>query len=266
MDLSAFRLSCQLTRRFFVSSFITVLLLTLISPPIAAEAANENSLEVWVFSLYPPAVMNNKLKPYMDYLKRQTGFSLHVQSSSLSSKIIHNCETGKPHIIFASGVIGAQVVEKCHYRTIAITHQPLLLYVKKNSSINNLEEVQRIGGIKNSDMATALYEELRLFDDEIIIVYYSNLMTLMKGQIRDNLNAIILGKAIMKASPMLDNQYRSILTFKGHGKGMITVSPLVSDAVRTKLANLLLTNGRLAEKTWQQGIGAGPFLPPNNSP
>lgn len=262
MDLSRrkFRFSSQRQPSF--QWLMLALLLTLTPRPVAAE----NPLQIWLYSIYPPEVMRNKTQPFIDYLQQRTGLALYVRSSSISSTIIESCVKGLPHVIISSTKIGKKIASTCGYTTIAVTYQPLFLFVENNSNFKTIDDVQRFGGIINSDAKVAMAKELALINRDIEVINYPTLIALMKGRGKDRLEGLILAKAIIKAAPLLEQDHHPIHAFHTHGRGMVLVSPLVAAEQREKFAAVLLENSPISEKVWQQGIGAGAFLSPTSAP
>ena len=262
MDLSRQKFGFSSHRQPHFQWLMLALLLAFFARPVAAQ----EPLQVWIYSIYPPEVMRNKTQPFTDYLQRRTGLALYVKGSSISSSIIESCVDGLPHIIVGSTKIGNQIESTCGYTTIAITYQPLFLFVENNSNFKTIDDVQRFGGIINTDATVAMAKELALIDRDIEVINYPTLIALMKGRSKDRLDGVILAKAIMKAAPLLEQDHHPIHAFDTHGRGMVLVSPLVSVAQREKLASVLLENSPVSEKVWQQGIGAGAFLSPASAP
>ena len=241
---------------------IPALLLTPISPTSQADNNSDEPMQIWVYSLYTPSVIRNKLKPYIEFLQQKTGIPLALLSSSTSAQIAQSCINGLPHIIIGSTNIGDQVIAQCAYHTVAVTYQPLKLYVRNNSSFTSLNELKNIGGIMNSDVTTVLYDELNQANPELNMIEYPNLLALMAGQDVDQLDGIILAQAMMIAAPLLDQDYHSIHNFNARGRGVVLFSPRLDEQTSNLISAILLSNGKIAEKVWQQGIGAGAFVLP----
>ena len=257
----------QIRKTQLWKGLLAALLLIATGPATSQEkTTSDEALQMWVYSMYPPAVMRNKLNPYMKFLEQKMGRSVVFQGSSTPLHISSSCKDGLPHIIIGSMTVSRKVITECAYHTVAVTYQPLKLYVRNNSIFESLDELQNVGGIINSDVSAVLYDELNQANSNLNMINYPNLLALMKGQDVDQLDGIILAQAMMIAAPLLDQDYHSIHSFNARGRGVVLLSPRLDEKTNKQLTSILLSNGKIAEKVWQQGIGAGAFVAPRNDP
>lgn len=248
-----------------------ILMSTLVMAPAMANqsepltnqvSAEADAHSAWVFAVYSPDVIRLKVQPFFEALGKRAKKPIAVKASANVKALLENCAAGKPQIVVASGLIADRLEALCAYETLAKTQQIVSVYVRTDSSIQQIREIQRLGIINNMSTQESEYLNHFVDNEQMVIQRYKNFVQLIKYNRKDEVDALSLPQMFMKVAPALAKQWRPIFDFDLKGEGKVLVSPTTSVTVREKLTAMLLANEAITRSVWQEGIGLGEFQTP----
>ncbi|NRB40015.1 MAG: hypothetical protein HRU20_16360 [Pseudomonadales bacterium] len=218
-------------------------------------------MDVWVFSLFPPLVMKHKALPFFEYLEQETHVSYQVAISENVTDLLAGCTTAHPLIVIASSTVGDQLIEQCHYKNLVISLQDIQLFTRINDAekdVNNVKKVALIGHLKSAEIAQ---KELSLINKNVDLVVYRNLYQLIKNHQKDGVDAFVMTQKTLNKITLFAEKWQAIHTFEEKGQAAVLASPRLDKKLGSNITQLLLSNNDIIKKTFQQGVGLGPFIP-----
>lgn len=221
-------------------------------------------LVVWMFALYSADPTKNKTKPFFDYLSTQTNTTYHLTSSTNIPELLQNCRTGLPSLIIINYSLEKRIKAQCRYTTLAQTQQSVFIYARNTLTAPAIDDIKRIGFIKNATAIRIAKSELFKDSDNLEIVIYSNLYEMIQHHKQRDTDYIVLAESFIKAAPLFEKKWQPIHQFQEKGRVSFMISPLVDAKITEQIATILLGNQGITKELWQDKGGLGPFQKPND--
>lgn len=222
------------------------------------------TVTVWGYSLYTPAVTNHIMQPFFDELASRTDYHYHLAGDRQVSELMLSCREQRPDIIIASQSLGDQIQSGCDYRVIAVSLQNIQLFRKKTTAESIELPLKRVGVLSNIKATDIAYKELPDRYGEMTYVVYDDVFQLIKRYRSDSLDAIALPELFIKVAPSFAKNWTPHYAFKQKGVAVVLVSTSLDPSLTKTLQATFLNEAELTRHVWQQKIGLGKFMHPDS--
>ena len=231
----------------------------LLSSVIQSHAdLNPPPVNIWGFSVYGANVTHRYVKPFYDDVFQILARPYSVVYGTDLALLQKNCETQQFDIILGSYSRAMQDFERvCKYQVVALTDQDINIYVRSETTPNEVKTLALVQGIRAGDV--------QMFGNKHI-VYYPNHILAVLALYRGDVDGVVSSQAgVSHLLPSLSKKLKIVFTFKeqGHAVALMSSEFFKSEDGR-RFRELLLENRASSVAVFVDGMGLGTWRAPKS--
>jgi len=215
-----------------------------------------------MFSLFKSDVSRNVIKPFFDELAKRTQTHFLIDTNNDATAYRSHCTLEAPGIVIAPYPVARLFMKNCQFKAVAVSHQVLQLYVRKDNPDPTPTAVRKLGTLRSAHANLISQEELSQINNHFDVVGYADFYSLITNYKKDQVDALAMREGADRAISLMKESWKPIMTFQQRGLVFAMVSTQLDPGVTQAFIQMLLGQDGSSTEVFVDNMALGGFQLP----